>query len=155
VKKTPSQPSQTRQKIFCDSSFVGHLLRRENQPERYEHWDDATLAGVEAASLAISIVTIAEIRAGYLNAHWGRRRVTREELALARYMPILIDGPHLDEWARLRVAARGRGIALSDNDLWIAAAASVRQSVLVTCDRDHVRIARDLAVEVVYLQPPV
>jgi predicted nucleic acid-binding protein len=101
VKKTPPQPSQIHQKIFCDSSFVGHLLRRENQPGRYEHWDDATLAGVEAASLAINIVTIAEIRAGYLNAHWGRRRVTRGELALARYMPILIDGPQLDEWARL------------------------------------------------------
>jgi predicted nucleic acid-binding protein len=102
VKKTPSQPSQTRQKIFCDSSFVGHLLRREKQPERYEHWDDAILASIEAASLAISIVTIAEIRA-----------------------------------------------------LWIAATASVRDSVLVTCDRDHVRIARDLPVEVAYLQPPV
>jgi predicted nucleic acid-binding protein len=42
-----------------------------------------------------------------------------------------------------------------DNDLWIAATASVREAVLVTCDRDHVRIARDLPVEVVYLQPPV
>jgi predicted nucleic acid-binding protein len=155
VKKTPSQPSQTRQKIFCDSSFVGHLLRREKQPERYEHWDDAILASIEAASLAISIVTIAEIRAGYLNAGWGRPRVTRGELALARYLPILIDDPHLDEWARLRTAARTRGVALSDNDLWIAATASVRQSVLITCDRDHLRIARDLPVEVVYLQPPV
>jgi predicted nucleic acid-binding protein len=155
VKKTPSQRSQTRQKIFCDSSFVGHLLRREKQPERYEHWDDAILASIEAASLAISIVTIAEIRAGYLNAGWGRPRVTRGELALARYLPILIDDPHLDEWARLRTAARTRGVALSDNDLWIAATASVRESVLVTCDRDHVRIAQDLPVEVVDLRPPV
>jgi predicted nucleic acid-binding protein len=47
------------------------------------------------------------------------------------------------------------GVALSDNDLWIAATASVRESVLVTCDRDHVRIAQDLPVEVVYLRPPV
>jgi predicted nucleic acid-binding protein len=155
VKKTPSQPSQTRQKIFCDSSVVGHLLRREKQPERYEHWDDAILASIEAASSAISIVTIAEIRAGYLNAGWGRLRVTRGELALARYLPILIDDPHLDEWARLRTAARTRGVALSDNDLWIAATASVRESVLITCDRDHLRIARDLSVEVVYLRPPV
>lgn len=103
----------------------------------------------------ISIVTIAESRAGYLNAGWGNRKVAREELALARYLPIAIDDPHLNEWARLSVAARARGIALSDNDLWIAAAASVREQVLLTCDRDHVRIARDLPVEVVYLQPPV
>ena len=66
MKKTPSQPSQTSQKIFCDSSFVGHLLRREKQPDRYEHWDDTTLANIEAASLTISIVTIAEIRAAWI-----------------------------------------------------------------------------------------
>jgi predicted nucleic acid-binding protein len=155
VKKTLSRPSQTRQKIFCDSSFVGHLLRREEQPKRYEHWDDETLATIEAASLAISVVTIAESRAGYLKGGWGRGKVTRQELALARYLPITIDSPHLNEWARLSAAARARGVAIGDNDLWIAATASVRQSVLVTCDRDHVRIARDLPVEVVYLQPPV
>jgi predicted nucleic acid-binding protein len=55
----------------------------------------------------------------------------------------------------LRNAARAKGIAIGDNDLWIAATASVRESVLLTCDRDQVRIARYLPVEVVYLQPPV
>jgi predicted nucleic acid-binding protein len=44
---------------------------------------------------------------------------------------------------------------MTDNDLWIAATASVRSQVLVTCDRDHVRIAPELAGEVLYLQPPV
>lgn len=155
MKKTPSRPCPTRQTLFCDSSFVAHLARRKDRPERYEHWDDATIAGIEAALLAISVVTIAEIRAGYVNAGWGRRRVAKEELALATFLPVTIDDPHLDEWARLQVAARARGIALSDNDLWIAATASVRESVLITCDRDHVRIARDLPVDVVYLQPPV
>jgi predicted nucleic acid-binding protein len=47
------------------------------------------------------------------------------------------------------------GIAISENDLWIAATASLREQMLVTCDRDHLRIARDLPVEVVYLAPPV
>jgi predicted nucleic acid-binding protein len=155
VKKTPSRPSQTRQTLFCDSSFVAHFSRRKDRPERYEHWDRAILARVESASLAISIVTIAESRAGYAKAGWGSRRVAEDEIALAAYRPTLIDDPHLDEWARLSVAARARGIAIGDNDLWIAATASVRASVLITCDRDHLRIARDLPVEVVYLQPPV
>ena len=53
------------------------------------------------------------------------------------------------------VAVDDPEIAIGDNDLWIAATASVKESVLVTCDRDHLRIARDLPVEVVYLQPPV
>jgi len=59
------------------------------------------------------------------------------------------------EWARLSVAARGKGVALSDNDLWIAATARMLERVLVSCDRDHVRIAPELGVEVLFLQPPV
>jgi predicted nucleic acid-binding protein len=141
--------------LFCDSSFVGHLLRRERSREGYEHWVDALPALAEGAPLAISLVTIAEVRAGYLNAGWGRRRVAQRELALGAFHPFLIDEPQVNEWARLWVAARRRGVALSDNDLWIAATASVGESVLVTCDKDHVRIAEDLPVEVVYLQPPV
>jgi predicted nucleic acid-binding protein len=77
------------------------------------------------------------------------------ERDLTRFLPLTIDDPHLHEWGRLRNAARAKGIAIGDNDLWIAATASVRESVLLTCDRDQVRIARDLPVEVVYLQPPV
>jgi predicted nucleic acid-binding protein len=113
------------------------------------------MARVDAGNLAISIVTLAEARAGYVNAGWGSRKVWREELRLAAFPPILIDDPHLNEWARLSIAARRRGVVLSDNDLWIAATASVRSQVLVTCDRDHVRIAPELAGEVLYLQPPV
>jgi predicted nucleic acid-binding protein len=74
---------------------------------------------------------------------------------LEGFLQIPVDRSALDEWARLRAAARARGIAISDNDLWIAATAGVREYVLVTCDRDHQRIAPELPVEVVFLAPPV
>lgn len=145
-----------RETLVCDTSFVAHLLRRDETPGRYTQWDDeGVMKRVESERLAISVVTLAEIRAGYLNAGWGTRRLRNAERKLARYLPLLIDDPHLNEWARLSSAARASGVALSDNDLWIAATASVGSRVLVTCDRDHVRIARDLPGEVVYLQPPV
>ncbi len=147
-----TEPNET---LVCDTSFVGHLWRRLEEPARYAHWDPSVIDRVEAAVLAISIVTIAECRSGHLKAGWGIRRVARDELALAALRPILIDNPHVEEWARLSAAARSHGIAIGDNDLWIAATACVREGVLVTCDRDHVRIARDLPVEVVYLQPPL
>jgi predicted nucleic acid-binding protein len=105
--------------------------------------------------LVISLVTIAEARAGYVNAGWGSRRVVDGERKLAAYVPVLIDDQHLNEWARLWAAARRQGVALSDNDLWIAATASVRGQVLVTCDRDHARIAPELRGEVLFLAPPV
>jgi predicted nucleic acid-binding protein len=145
----------SRETLICDTSFVSHFLRLDETPDRYTHWDEGVIHRVESELLAISVVTVAELRAGYLKAGWGARRVARAERRLAAYLPLLIDDPHLNEWARLSTAASTSGVVLSDNDLWIAATASVGSRVLVTCDRDHVRIARDLPVEVVYLQPPV
>jgi tRNA(fMet)-specific endonuclease VapC len=100
-------------------------------------------------------VTIAEVRFEQHPMGWGARRIAQSQRRLATYLLLTIDDPHLDEWARLSASARSRGISIGDNDLWIAATASVRESVLVTCDRDHVRIARDLPVEVLFLAPPV
>ena len=65
-----------------------------------------------------------------------------------------------DHWdpavlARIRAANLAVSIVTIDNDLWIAATASVRERTLVTCDRDHLRIAGELSGEVLYLAPPV
>lgn len=144
-----------RETLICDTSFVANLTRRVRRPKAYAHWDESVLGRLRAGLLAVSIVTIAELRAGYANAGWGSRRVADAERMVASFVPVLIDDPHLNEWARLWVAARARGIAIGDNDLWIAATASCRQKVLVTCDRDHQRIAGEMPVEVVFLAPPV
>jgi predicted nucleic acid-binding protein len=148
-------PTSTTETLICDTSFVSHLSRWLQTPADYDHWDLAVIERVDSALLAISVVTIAEVRSGQLRRGWGSRKIVESERELTRFLPLTIDDPHLHEWARLRNAARARGVAIGDNDLWIAATASVRESVLVTCDRDHVRIAKDLPVEVVYLQPPV
>lgn len=145
-------PSET---LICDTSFVWQAWRRIRRPARFEHWDEEVIDRIEAAPLAISVVTIAETRAGYLSANWGRPMIEATEQRLRRFHPIPVKRCHTDEWARLRSLARAGGIAISDNDLWIAATASVGERVLVTCDRDHVRIAKALPVEVVFLPPPV
>jgi predicted nucleic acid-binding protein len=141
--------------LVCDTSFVGHMARREIRPGRYGTWDEAVLDRIGAASLAVSVVTIAEAHSGYLSAGWGGSRLAAAERYLERFRWIPLGRTYVDEWARLRAAARARGIAISDNDLWIAATASVREQVLVTCDRDHQRIAPELPVDVVFLAPPV
>lgn len=141
--------------LICDTSFVSHLWRRLRTPTRYEHWDRATVDRVEEGLLAINVVTIAELQAGRTRNKWGRRKVAQAERSLAAFQSVTIEDPQLAEWARLRVAAWENGIAISDNDLWIAATASAHGRPLVTCDRDHERIAAELPVEVVYLAPPV
>jgi predicted nucleic acid-binding protein len=141
--------------MICDTSFVGHLRRRVRTPGRYGHWDVATIDRVESASLAISVVTIAETRSGYRLAQWGTTRIEATERELRRYVPLPVRRRDANERARLRIAAQARGVAISDNDLWVAATASRREEVLVTCDRDHLRIAAQLSGEVLYLAPPV
>jgi tRNA(fMet)-specific endonuclease VapC len=141
--------------LICDTSFVGHLGRQRRTPKRYKHWDQGVLDRLALGTLVISVVTVAEIRAGYIGAGWGMRKVGEAERSLATYEPIPIRGRYVDEWARLRVAAKRRGVAISDNDLWIAATATARRQTLVTCDKDHLRLASELPVEVVFLAPPV
>jgi predicted nucleic acid-binding protein len=144
-----------RETLICDTSFVSHFFRLRRWPERYANWNQAAVARVKTAILAVSIVTVAELRAGYLEAGWGSRRIAEMELQWASFLHLLIDDPHLNAWSRLRADARGRGVAIGDNDLWIAATATVRQQTLVTCDLDHIRLAPQLPVEVLYLAPPV
>ncbi len=145
------RPSET---LICDTSFVSHDWRRSLKPGRYEHWDLSTLGRIDAAFLAISVVTVGETRAGYLRRNWGTAAVKDAEENLRRFHPLPVRRRYVDEWARLRIAARKRGVAISENDLWIAATASRREQVLVSCDRDHVRIEGELGVDVLYLPPP-
>jgi predicted nucleic acid-binding protein len=144
------------ERLICDTSVVGHLLGMEEEPERYARWvEDGRDARVSSAARAISLVTIAEARAGYLIGRWGLERMRRLEHHLATFVHIPVERDFVGEWARLRSQAKKRGISIGDNDLWIAATAHTRGYPLVTCDRDHERIADDLGVEVVFLAPPV
>jgi predicted nucleic acid-binding protein len=143
----------SRETLICDTSFVGHFSRQRRQPARYVHWDEKVLGRVLDASLAMSVVTIGEMRAGYRLANWESSRIADAEQSLQRFYAIPVRRRYVGEWARLRTVARTTGIAISDNDLWVAATASRREEVLVTCDRDHLRIADELPGEVVYLAP--
>lgn len=142
------------ERLVCDTSFISHLRALRVRPERYANWDPDALARVEQAVLAISVVTLAEARAGYRKAGWGDAKITEEERRLAGFLQIPLAYPDLDEWARLRDRARRQGIGITDNDLWIAATASTRRHPLVTCDRDQLRLEQDLSVPVIYFPPP-
>lgn len=148
-----SVPASTPERLVCDTSFVGASAKRSAQLDRFSHWPQKTLDRIDAAILAISVITLAEARYGYLNAGWGDARVQREERRLAGFLRIPLDLAIVDEWARLKVLSRQNGWNVADNDLWIAATASARGYALVTCDADQARID-DPAVEVVHLPAP-
>lgn len=139
--------------LLCDSSFIAPLSALRAHPERYRHWDTGMVERVDAAILAISVVTLAEARFGYLSAGWGNRKIDEWERRFASFLQIPLDLPDLDEWARLKDLARRGGIAISDNDLWIAATAATRGHPLITCDKDQLRLDPHLSVEVIYFPP--
>ena len=148
------QQESSPEQLLCDTSFVGHVGVRRIKPERYRHWDEEVVARIDAAILAISVLTLAEARFGYLNANWGEAKIEREERRLASFLQVPLDVPDLDEWARLRDWSKRQGIAIGDNDLWIAATASAQGLPLVTCDRDQARLQDALEVRVIYLEGP-
>ena len=75
--------------------------------------------------LAVSVITIGELRAGVLAATdvTTRDRRLRTLTAALELDPIPIDTAVADRWATLRVLLRDRGLRMGVNDSWIAATA--------------------------------
>ena len=95
---------------------------------------------VRGHRLALPMVAFAELRQGSLINGWGE--VRRQELArfLAPITLLPITETTAEQWASLRFECRRRGIAASENDAWVAATALSLDSVLVSHDRDHLRM---------------
>ena len=93
--------------------------------------------------LAVSIITIGELRAGVLAA----RDVTTRDMRLATLTaamtlnPIAIEDDVAAQWARLRVLLRDSGQRMPVNDSWIAATAMALQVPIVTQDDDYINLA--------------
>lgn len=139
--------------MLCDTSFVAWSATIARRANAVSHLPESILARIEQSILAISVITLAEARFGFLNANWGAPRVEQEERRLAGFLQIPLDMGIVDEWARLKDMSKRSGWNVGDNDLWIAATASTRGYPLITCDGDHGRIA-DPAIEVIHLRPP-
>ena len=100
--------------------------------------------------LAVSIITIGELRAGVLAASDVTTRDTRlATLTVAMTLdPIAIDDDVAAQWARLRVMLRDSGQRMPVNDSWIAATAMALQVPIVTQDDDYVKLAELQVVRV-------
>lgn len=93
-------------------------------------------------ALAVSVVTIGELRAGVLAAaDLGTRDRRLGTLTAAQQLtPISVDGAVAEAWARLRLDLRDAGRSMPINDSWIAATALVLDVPVVTQDDDYVEV---------------
>lgn len=88
--------------------------------------------------VAVSVVTIAELRVGVLAApDEGTRRLRQTTLDAARGVRILdLDTDVAEAWADMRVHLASTRRRVPVNDLWIAATAAVHHLPVVTQDDD-------------------
>lgn len=117
--------------ILCDTSFVSVMQAGDASAK----WPAEARARLDAAVLAINIVTLAELRAGHIYAGWGQPRRDRAEQLIASYLLVPLDMATVNECARLRVECRRGGVTVPENDIWIAATANTRGWPLVSCDK--------------------
>jgi hypothetical protein len=106
----------------------------------YVGWEQGRpLLGDPPSSTAVSIITVAELRAGVLAAADAKSRSIRLETlmrALAT-VPLPVDSPVAVAWAELRGRLRERGRKMPVNDSWIAATAIAHGMPVVTQDDDY------------------
>jgi predicted nucleic acid-binding protein len=92
--------------------------------------------------LAISVITIGELRAGVLAAEDVRTRERRLGTLTAALAldPLPVNDSVAEAWARLRVLLRDAGQRMPVNDSWIAATAIAHGVPVVTRDSDYVEL---------------
>jgi predicted nucleic acid-binding protein len=106
------------------------IARESNRPINLQALPDV---------LAVSIVTVAELRAGVLAAAdlaTRDRRLSTLQQALD-LDPLPIDDGVAQAWARLRIELRDSGRRMKVNDAWIAATALAQGLPLVSQDSDY------------------
>ena len=103
--------------------------------------------GALPEELAVSVITVGELRAGVLLAAdlAARDRRLATLAAVLAFDPLPIDAAVADAWARLRVTLRHAGRAMPGNDSWIAATALAMGVPVVTQDDDYA-VVSDLEV---------
>jgi predicted nucleic acid-binding protein len=92
--------------------------------------------------LAVSYVTIAELRAGVLMAVDldSRDRRLRTLVNALSLDPVPVDDRVAEAWALLRVALGSLGRRMASNDSWIAATAIALGVPIVTQDDDYIEV---------------
>lgn len=100
---------------------------------------DRKLSGPPPEAIAVSVITVGELRLGVLAAADGASRARRlETLSRVEALePLPVDAAAANAWAVLRLALRDQGKRMPLNDSWIAATAIANRIPVVSQDADY------------------
>ena len=101
--------------------------------------EERPLSGRPPKSVAVSVITIGELRLGVLAADSGPLRARRLETLLTAEAldPLPVDAQVAHAWAALRLALRDAGKRMPINDSWIAATAIANGMPVASQDGDY------------------
>jgi predicted nucleic acid-binding protein len=108
---------------------------------------DRPIRGQPPEEMAVSVVTVGELRLGVLIAedvHSRERRLSTLQFATS-LRPVPIDEPVAEAWAGLLARLRAAKLRMPINDSWIAATALAHGMVVVT-QNDDFDVVHDLPV---------
>ncbi len=120
-------PASTPEIGLADTSvFIAH---EQERPTR----------GVRPRQVAVSVITLGELRLGVLAAPDEKTRARRLETLVRaeRLDPLPIDRAVTVAWASLRLALRDLRRRMPLNDSWIAATAIAHRMPVVSQDSDY------------------
>jgi predicted nucleic acid-binding protein len=135
------------QGFLLDTSVVLHATR-ENSPVS-KAIDSQFGLSTSRFRPAICEVTIGELLAFALSYKWGEKRksLLTQQIDKALVIPISHPGVH-QRWAEMSSALQSVGRTIGQNDIWIAATASVAGMTLLTTDKDFLTVGRVAALDV-------
>jgi predicted nucleic acid-binding protein len=116
---------------LLDTNAVSDLMR--------DHPNIKARLAAHSDPIGTSVIVVGEIRYGLDRLPHGKKRTDLEARAstiLAALPAELITSQVAEAYGHLKASLEAQGLHPEDNDLWIAATALMRVSVLVT--RDHI-----------------
>jgi tRNA(fMet)-specific endonuclease VapC len=115
--------------VIVDTDVVSFLMKGDTRAALYR-------AHLEGRTLALSFMTVAELYQWAYVRNWGKRKVSRLEEQMHRYIIVPYDGDLCKAWARICVDRQRLGHPISVQDAWIAATALRHDCPLVTHNRN-------------------
>lgn len=125
-----------------DTNVVSYIFRGDSRADLYRHY-------LDGKRVAISFMTIAELRGWSLVRDWGPRRQTNLNHYLDRFTVFYADRALCHTWAEITAEGERTGRPITAADAWIAAPAVHEGIPLVTHNRRH--FERISGIEVVSL----
>lgn len=132
---------------LLDTSIVLHATRQGSKVS--SAIDSQFFLRTSRFKPAICEVSVGELYAFTRSQKWGelRKALLQKQIDNALVIPISYPGIHL-RWAEMSSSLRAAGEQVGQNDIWIAATASVASLTLLSTDRDFLRVRRVCELDV-------